>query len=119
MDLQQQTEVPPDEPENQHLPEALSGQPADIDHLLPVTVPVTSGSAEPSNRTNVMAENTITTSIICQNNQTCRNSETGLGSCRRCQQADEKLSHSCAESCAQGRAFLRVFSLSCSSLTRF
>ena len=39
MDLQQQTEVPSDESEKQHLPEALSGQLADIDHLLPVTVP--------------------------------------------------------------------------------
>ena len=42
MDLQRQTEVPSNEPEKQHLPEALSGQPADIDHLLPVTVPITS-----------------------------------------------------------------------------
>jgi hypothetical protein len=42
MDLQQQTEVPSDKSEKQHLPEALSGQPADIDHLLPVTVPITS-----------------------------------------------------------------------------
>ena len=40
MDLQQ-AKVPPDSPEKQHLPEALSGQPADIDHLLPVTVLIT------------------------------------------------------------------------------
>lgn len=30
-----------DVPEKQHLPEALSGQSEDIDHLLPVTVPIT------------------------------------------------------------------------------
>jgi hypothetical protein len=40
MDLQQ-AEVPSDALEKQHFPVALSGQPADIDHLLPVTVPIT------------------------------------------------------------------------------
>jgi antiviral helicase SKI2 len=42
-----------------------------------------------------------------------------LGSCRRRQQADEKLSHSCAESCAQGRAFLRCILTFLATLTRF
>jgi hypothetical protein len=41
-----------DAPEKQHLPEALSGsgQPADIDHLLPVTVPITPNLLEQATR---------------------------------------------------------------------
>jgi hypothetical protein len=60
----QQREVPVDGPEEQPTPEALPGQPTDVDHLLPASVSTLPEYLEPNKGANVMTESTITASDV-------------------------------------------------------
>ena len=60
----QQPEALADGPEEQPTPEALPGQPTDVDHLLPASVLSLPEYMEPNKGANVMTESTITAGVV-------------------------------------------------------